>query len=79
MFCTLSELLQDFPWEEQGWTIEHVDDAPRQKNGIDCGVFVIMMGYCLATGRSYRSFQQADMPACRRWITLCLLNRVVPF
>lgn len=68
-----------FPWAEKGWEIELVKDAPKQTNVLDCGVFVVMYTYALATGRPYTTYQQADVPAFRKWLGLSLLNGFVPY
>ena len=61
-----------------GWTVEAVAAAPRQHNGYDCGVFMLMFARSIAVGAvaptglqidagSWR-WSQADMPSIRQRI-----------
>merc|ERR1711879_665710 len=42
------------------WTCETVDDLPRQKNNIDCRVFICRYASCLVAGRPFE-FGQEDI------------------
>lgn len=49
------------------WKVEFEEDIPRQKNGHDCGIFVMIYADCLMRGKLF-SFTQEDI--------LCLRKRI---
>lgn len=54
------------------WCFSDVEDRPRQLNGYDCGVFVIMMIEYIIDNLPL-SFQQSDMPFFRQRLAVALL------
>lgn len=64
----------DLP-EADSWTLvfRSVDDTPRQRNGVDCGVFVCMFADFLAQNYPL-CFSQDDLPRCRERVALAILE-----
>jgi Ulp1 family protease len=65
--------------QSQRWTVEAVAAAPRQYNGYDCGVFMLMFARSIAVGAvspqgglhidaGSWDWSQADMPSIRQSI-----------
>ena len=70
----LSDLDRDrgLRWNPAGWNMVVVD-APRQKNGFDCGVFICQYVRQLALGLPV-TFSQRDIPGVRLRICSDLLD-----
>ena len=58
------------------WRLEICTDAPRQKNAVDCGVFVCMYADCISAQEPF-DFEAADMNACRDRIAYTILREFV--
>ena len=71
----IAALLNSF-LEFQGTTALQVSypRVPLQKNGDDCGVFVLMFCWCLFFNEDLNSFSQADIPQMRVQIKRDLLE-----
>ncbi|EFO98019.1 CRE-ULP-1 protein [Caenorhabditis remanei] len=53
------------PFDFAGWTIEQMEDIPRQQNGSDCGVFTCQFAEW-ASRRTTPRFTQKNMPYYRK-------------
>ncbi|KAK4190287.1 ubiquitin-like-specific protease 1 [Podospora australis] len=62
------------PFDEQAWkAVEY--EVPRQRNGYDCGVFVITNALCLALGISpMKAYSSDQLKLQRRRLAAMLLN-----
>ena len=49
------------------------DDLPKQKNGVDCGVFAILYGFYAVAGYS-PDFEQSHIDTLRQWLQLSLIH-----
>jgi sentrin-specific protease 1 len=52
-------------WKLSGWTVEAVAAAPRQHNGYDCGVFMLMCARSIAVGAVSSNGLQIDAGSWR--------------
>ena len=62
--------------DTDGWA-RGAGEAPVQRNGFDCGVFMLMMANYIARGRPLAGFTQAHMPLLRRRILADLMREMV--
>jgi Ulp1 family protease len=66
---------EPLPNQEQWRRIATVNiRTPRQKGGVDCGVFVCMYVYCTLLRIPFHEYKQADMPNIRRRMALAVLQ-----
>ena len=62
------------PMDPNVWTLEYAENIPKQKNGVDCGVFTCM--YCdFLAGGAPLSFTQDDIDLCRIRMALSILRQ----
>ena len=75
---TLTDWIRHFT-SDPDWNSNIMNNAPEQANDFDCGVFTCSMAYSLACKLHPSTFVQRDIEQFRRWITLSLLNRFIPY
>lgn len=61
------------PFDFAGWTIQQMEDIPRQQNGSDCGVFSCQFGEW-ASRRTAPRFTQKNMPYYRKRMVYEILS-----
>jgi hypothetical protein len=70
-----------FDFVKEDWTIVYTDDhrfpTPKQSNGDDCGVFVLMAMYYILRGEQWakRAVVESDVGSFRLYVSLCILNQ----
>lgn len=58
------------------WTIHYAEDIPEQKNGYDCGVFMLQFAKYLTAGKTI-DFTQQDIPNLRQEIMEEVKNKKI--
>ena len=72
-----------FNFVKEDWTVVYTDDhrfpTPKQSNGDDCGVFVLMAMYYILRGEQWakRAVVESDVGSFRLFVSLCILNQWV--
>jgi sentrin-specific protease 1 len=60
------------------WTIEDVENYPKQQNDYDCGIFTCLYAEFI-TREAEMSFSQKDIPNYRESIARSILNGTLPY
>jgi len=58
-------------WDVDAWSLCEEVEFPRQTDSGSCGVFVLMVAYCLAAGRAV-TFSQEDIAVLRQRLAIAL-------
>ena len=65
--------LIDHNYDTQAWTLEHMNKIPQQRNGFDCGMFVINFCDFLSDDLEL-TFSQSNMEEFRLKTVLRIIN-----
>ncbi|XP_026107823.1 sentrin-specific protease 5-like [Carassius auratus] len=58
------------------WKINKTKNIPPQREGLDCGLFMLMYALYIALDWTF-DFSQDDIPQLRRWFALHVTSKVV--